>query len=95
MSETEDLERRVGQLERRLDETLTNRMVKTASAEPEKPVRRGPTRTSRVFWGLFVLLVGLIWLGQNFEIEWLNNLKFWPVAVIVFGVYLIFGDRGR
>ncbi|RPH95144.1 hypothetical protein EHM69_05395 [candidate division KSB1 bacterium] len=89
MSDMESLENRMQQIERKLDDLALRIPM---SGETSKAVRRRG-RTSRVFWGIFILALGFIWLGQNFGIEWLNSLRFWPVAVIVFGVYLIFGDR--
>ena len=88
MNENDPVQNRLDSIERKLDEVLKRF---PAEGEIKKPLRRG--RAGRVLWGIFILALGLIWLGQNFGIEWLNNLKFWPIAVIVFGLYWIFGDR--
>ena len=88
MSDLETLQSRLDAIERKLDDVI--RRV-PAEGDTAKVRRRG--RVGHIFWGIFVFALGLIWLGQNFGIEWLSGLKFWPVAVIVFGLFLIFGDR--
>jgi hypothetical protein len=88
MNENDPVQNRLEAIERKLDE-VAKRFP--AEGEAKKAPHRG--RTARIFWGIFIFALGLIWLGQNFGIEWLGSLKFWPVAVIVFGLYLIFGDR--
>jgi hypothetical protein len=88
MSDLETLQGRLDAIERKLDEA-----IRRFPAEGDAAKVRRRSRTGHIFWGIFVFALGLIWLGQNFGIEWLNGLKFWPVAVIVFGLFLIFGDR--
>jgi hypothetical protein len=88
MSELETLQGRLDVIERKLDEA-----IRRLPAEGDTAKVRRRSRASRIFWGVFVFALGLIWLGQNFGIEWLSGLRFWPVAVIVFGLFLIFGDR--
>jgi hypothetical protein len=55
--------------------------------------KRKRDNRSQVFFGIVVMIAGLIWLGKSLEIEWLDQIKFWPVVVILFGLYLIIGDR--
>ena len=88
MSDLETLQGRLDAIERKLDDVIRRVPVEGDTA---KVRRRG--RVGRIFWGVFVFALGLIWLGQNVGIEWLIGLKFWPVAVSVFGLFLIFGDR--
>lgn len=90
MNDADNTQLRLDSIERKLDELLSRSVSDSAKT---KSRRRG--LRERIFWGVFILVLGLIWLGQNFGIEWLNNLRFWPVAVIVFGLYLIFGGRDR
>jgi tetrahydromethanopterin S-methyltransferase subunit G len=88
MADLETLQSRLDAIERKLDD-----VVKHFSAENVVTKIRKRGRAGRIFWGIFVCALGLIWLGQNFGMEWLSSLRFWPVAVIVFGLFLIFGDR--
>lgn len=47
-----------------------------------------------IFWGIIVILLGLILLANNFQIlpwrVWVELLRFWPVILIAIGVDLIF-----
>jgi hypothetical protein len=104
MSDFESIERRLEQIERKLDEAvrkeadtgnlddvLKKRVTREAAGEPE-PARRNRRRVSRVFWGIFIVAVGGIWLAQN--MDWLTtDIHWWPIALIVFGLYMIFGSR--
>jgi hypothetical protein len=87
MSDPSELESRMEALEKKL-----SAMRPDAVVEPEKGSGhpRHARRSGKVFVGILVLLLGLIWLGQNLDIEWVRDLKFWPLAVIAFGIYLLF-----
>ena len=45
------------------------------------------------FWGLLILVIGLIILGQNFNVWGFDNFdqlsKFWPLILILFGITLM------
>jgi fatty acid desaturase len=88
MTDLDTLQGRLDAIERKLDDAM-KRLV--AEAETPKVRRRG--RVGRIFWGILIFVLGMIWLGQNLNIAWLSGLKFWPLAVIVVGLFLIFGDR--
>ena len=48
------------------------------------------TRSSGVFWGIFFIAVGMIWLGKKagwFPPEWIA--MFWPALFIVMGIWII------
>lgn len=55
--------------------------------------------TSRnLYTGVFLLGLGLLFLGQNFgwfNLEWHELARFWPVLVILLGVNLLLGRRSR
>jgi hypothetical protein len=87
MSDPSELESRMEALEKKL-----SAMRQDAVVEPEKESRRPrqTRRSGKIFVGILILMLGLIWLGQNLDIEWVRDLKFWPLAVIAFGVYLLF-----
>lgn len=45
-----------------------------------------------LFWGIVLILVGLIWLGSH--LGWIHyNIPWVPVAMIVAGIYLILRHR--
>jgi TM2 domain-containing membrane protein YozV len=57
-----------------------------AAAAPEKPAAQGS-----VFWGLLLMAIGVIFLLANFNVFQLDQiLDFWPVAVILVGIKIIF-----
>jgi fatty acid desaturase len=88
MSDLETLQNRLDAIERKLDDVMQR-----FSREGDAAKIRRSRRTGRIFLGIFILALGLIWLGQNLHIEWLSGFWFWPVVVIVFGLFLIFADR--
>jgi hypothetical protein len=82
-SELDDLLRRVDELERKLAGSLAD----------DRPTRSRRRLRGNTFMGIVILLVGLVWLGRSYDIGWLDDIRFWPAAVILFGLFLIFGDR--
>jgi hypothetical protein len=57
-----------------------------AAGMPDKPAAEGS-----VFWGLLLMAVGAIFLLSNFNLVELDRiLDFWPVAVILIGLKIIF-----
>lgn len=52
---------------------------------------------NRLFWGLFIILLGVLFMGisigwWNSNI-WLDILSLWPVLIILLGISIIFGDK--
>lgn len=41
-----------------------------------------------IFFGTFILLVGLIWLLSG-QVEWLSWDRFWPLVAILFGLMIL------
>jgi hypothetical protein len=89
MSDLESLERRVNEIEHKLD-----RLTQDAGGEPEL-FHHTRGRTPRIYIGVLILLLGLLWLGKDFDIEWLQRMEFWPIAVMVIGLLIIIGERRR
>ena len=61
-----------------------------AASRPPAPVQAAGPEGS-VFWGLLLMAIGVIFLLANFDILQLERiLDFWPVAVILIGLKIIF-----
>lgn len=89
MNGSESTDAQLDRIERKLDGVLqrTDNAIQAAA----KPA----SRLGRVFLGIFVLLIGLVWLGQNLGLRWLSELRFWPLMLILVGVFLMVGGRRR
>jgi hypothetical protein len=49
-----------------------------------------------IFWGAFLIVLGLVLILANFEVISYNTLAdFWPVAVIVIGLKLVFDSVAK
>jgi len=94
MSDLESLERRMDAIERKLDDLIFQRSGTEPGLEPERRPRTRGSR-GRIFVGVLLMLLGVIWLGKNLGIEWLQNVEFWAFALIGAGVFMIIGERRR
>jgi TM2 domain-containing membrane protein YozV len=55
------------------------------------PIAGKPIAQGSVFWGLLLMAIGAIFLLANFDVVELDQiLEFWPVAVILVGLKIIF-----
>jgi hypothetical protein len=53
-------------------------------------------KTSRLFWGLFLLTIGVLVLLDKtgvFVVQWNIAWKFWPVALIFWGIAMLIGGK--
>jgi hypothetical protein len=54
-------------------------------------------KSSRLFWGLLIVLIGIILIGINFGYltfdNWSSLWTLWPVIFVLIGISLIFGDE--
>lgn len=53
-------------------------------------------KTGRVFWGVFLLTLGAAFLLEKFgvlDLHWRYAWQFWPVALIAWGVAVLFGGK--
>ncbi|MBN2207256.1 MAG: hypothetical protein JW742_07615 [Candidatus Aminicenantes bacterium] len=51
----------------------------------------GDLKTGSIFWGLFLMGLGVLFLLANFDvIDYGSIWKYWPVLIIVIGVKLVF-----
>lgn len=58
----------------------------------KKRVGRRTFSASRLFWGLFVILIGVLALGDNFgflNVKWANLWQLWPLIIIAIGLSLL------
>jgi hypothetical protein len=44
-----------------------------------------------IVFGLIVLALGLLWMGNEAG-WWAINLPFWPLVVVIIGVFILFGS---
>jgi hypothetical protein len=60
-----------------------------ADEEAEEPGRE--FKTGSVFWGLFLMGLGALFLLGNFDvIDYGSIWKYWPILIIVIGIKLVF-----
>lgn len=72
---------------------FNRRLAAGPGAEPPAPAEalNGDLKTGSIFWGLFLLGLGVLFLLANFDvIDYGSIWKFWPVLIIVIGVKLVF-----
>jgi TM2 domain-containing membrane protein YozV len=71
---------------RMINEAAAGQPVTEAGLLPEEIVSTGS-----IFWGAFLIILGLVLILVNFEVIALDALAdFWPVAVIVIGLKLVY-----
>ena len=74
-----------------INEAAAGRPVAQAGLLPEEIVSSGS-----IFWGAFLIVLGVVLILANFEIVALNTLAdFWPVAVIVIGLKLVYDSVAK
>ncbi|MFQ6083979.1 MAG: LiaI-LiaF-like domain-containing protein [Candidatus Aminicenantia bacterium] len=65
--------------------TLYGKEAETVEEIPEE------LKAGSIFWGLFLIALGIIFLLANFElISYSQLLDFWPVAIVIIGLKLLF-----
>jgi hypothetical protein len=91
----EELDARLNQILDRKLEDLAVRLKKTEEQDGRERRRVGASRTDRTFWGVFLVVLGGLWLADR--MQWLNISAgwLWPSLLIGFGLYLVLGGRGR
>ena len=88
--DVENLDSRLSQIERKLDD-LTSRL----KAPDSRVHTRGASRTDRVFWGIFLIVLGSLWLADRMNWVDISAGWLWPTLLVGFGLYLILGGRER
>jgi fatty acid desaturase len=94
-STEQQIERQLAGMQKRIDESVL-RIEQTAARIDDavaKKLAKSPRRADRIFWGIFLILLGGLWFGNS--AGWYNvNVSWWPIVVIAFGTYLMVGGRG-
>lgn len=57
--------------------------------EPRRSVTEITTRAGGLFWGIVLLIVGLLWLLVYLDVIAIDLNVVWPLLVLLGGVYLI------
>lgn len=88
------IEHRIAEVQRKLDEVGKRVDASAAHIDDivDKKMAKAPKRTDRIFWGIFLILLGALWFGNS--AGWYNvNVSWWPIVIIAFGAYLMLGGR--
>ena len=82
----EEIDRQIEEVVKKVDEKIEH-----IGGEPRKKSRK---HWDNSFWGIVLIVVGLLWLGNN--LHWFRiHLPVWPLVLIVFGLYLLLEHRRR
>jgi hypothetical protein len=83
------------------DNVQSARAINRAAASQESsavavPENLGAGESGSIFWGLFLIALGALLILANFEIiTYSVLLNFWPVAVIVVGLKLVYDSVAK
>jgi hypothetical protein len=82
----EEVNQQVEEVVKKVDEK-----IEQIGGEPRKKSRK---HWDNSFWGIVLIVVGLLWLGNN--LHWFRiHLPIWPLVLIVIGLYLLLDHRHR
>ncbi len=57
--------------------------------EPRRTVTEITTKSGGIFWGIVLLIVGMIWLLVYLDLIVVDLNIVWPLLVLLAGIYLI------
>lgn len=72
--------------------TETTPLSPQVSKTPDRDTKQKKWRIDRLFWGLLLILVGVLSLADNFGflgVQWTNVWRLWPVAIIAAGLSVL------
>jgi apolipoprotein N-acyltransferase len=75
-------------------------ITNTDDNNPVRPRQEGlwcGGRSSGIFWGLFLVVLGLIWIGKKTGFIPVDMTLFWPSLMVFAGIWILAGAllRGR
>ncbi len=97
-----DAEAKIRELGKQLEERNLEQRIKEAAERVESSIarkleaqkKRHSYRRSTEFWGVILLIMGFFFLAENLRwIRW--DVEIWPLALIIFGAYLIYSGVHR
>ncbi|MFB0564607.1 MAG: LiaI-LiaF-like domain-containing protein [Candidatus Aminicenantaceae bacterium] len=71
---------------------INRRAISEEKGEAEEKIEEIPQafKSGSIFWGAFLMALGIVFLLANFEvIDYSTVFDFWPLAVIVIGIKLV------
>lgn len=85
----ERLEAEIRRMEKQIDSKLDKLEVDISRLTgSRKDSDLGQRAGSRFFWGIILIVVGILWMADKFD--WFEiPFRFWPVALVVVGLYLL------
>jgi TM2 domain-containing membrane protein YozV len=62
-----------------------------SAVSPQQPPSPPAPRTSgaRAAWGVFLIILGVLFLLSNYGIAWLTWHRIWPVALLALGIWML------
>ena len=88
----EELEKRLREVGERLEEIGRSVGDRIEEKLAQVSRRKRGHKHNGLFWGLAFIAAGFIWLGNR--VGWFDlDIPFWPAALIVIGLYIIYTAR--
>ena len=94
-------EERIKKMGDQIEEKIIDKKLKETAEKIDRkidekinPGKRTCSQRSSEFWGIVLLILGFLFLADNFHwIHW--DIPFWPLVMIIGGGYLIFTGSNR
>jgi hypothetical protein len=86
----ETIQRQFDEMKKHIDERLSK--IEAISEPPKITVPKVKKRCDSAFWGVVLLVVGIILLGNYFRWFYLD-IPIFPSILVILGAYLILEDR--
>ena len=80
------IEKKVSELEEKIERIGKN--IETKAKTIQKDIHRKGHHGHTLFWGIVLIVVGIIWLSNNLELL-IYEIPWIPVVMIAGGIYLI------
>ncbi|MBC8276937.1 MAG: hypothetical protein H8E46_01795 [FCB group bacterium] len=94
-------EERIKKLGDQIEEKIVEKKLKETAEKIDRkidekinPERKSCSHRSSEFWGIALLILGFLFLADNFH--WIEfDIPFWPLVMIIGGGYLIYSSTHR